>query len=146
MIVWYWCHSVQLLGAAMFWFWRAIAGPLQGHWTEWRKDQKISNGLSFSHMNFLKKNGLLATLISLINLKSRLLILKKKIHPPCNFSPSMFIDFLDFFHPPLLIYCSYCIYVLVFSKKSHPPCLFILQLLHPLPRSFQPPRLLERWE
>ena len=43
--------------------------------------------------------------------------------------PSMFIDFLDLFHPPLLVYC---IYVLVFSKKSHPPCLF------------QPPRLLER--
>ena len=49
------------------------------------------------------------------------------------FSPSTFIDFLDFFHPPLH---AYCIYVLVFSKKSHPPRLFqpprllILQLLH----------------
>jgi hypothetical protein len=46
-------------------------------------------------------------------------------------TPSMFIDFFDFFHPPLLVYCSY---VLVFSKKSHPPHLF------------QPPWLLERWE
>ena len=45
--------------------------------------------------------------------------------------PSRFIDFLDFFHPPLLVYCSY---VLVFSKNSHPP------------RLFKPPRLLERWE
>ena len=42
---------------------------------------------------------------------------------------NMLIDFLDFFHPPLLVYCSY---VLVFSKKSHPPRLLILQLLHPL--------------
>ena len=68
------------------------------------------------------------TLISLINLKSRLLILKK-IHPPRIFPPSTFIDFLDLFHPPLVVYW---IYVLVFSKKSHPP------------RLFQPPRLLER--
>ena len=47
----------------------------------------------------------------------------------------MFIDFLDFFQPPFLIYC---IYVLAFSKKSHPRRLFqlsrllILQLLHSL--------------
>ena len=70
------------------------------------------------------------TLISLINVKSRFLILKNStLHKK---SPSStFIDFLDFFHPPLLVYC---IYVLVFSKKSHPPRLF--------PR----PRLLERWE
>ena len=60
---------------------------------------------------------------------------EKKIHPPPTFLPSTSIDFLDFFHPPLLVYCSY---VLVFSKKSHPPRLFqpprllILQLLHPL--------------
>ena len=59
----------------------------------------------------------------------------KKIHPPHTFPPSTFIDFLDFFHPPLLVYCSY---VLVFSKQSHPPHLFqpprllILQLLQPL--------------
>jgi len=25
---------------------------------------------------------------------------EKKIHPPRTFPPSMFIDFLDFFHPP----------------------------------------------
>ena len=29
----------------------------------------------------------------------------KKIHPPCTFPPSTFIDFLDLFHPPLLVYC-----------------------------------------
>ena len=68
-----------------------------------------------------------STLISLINVESRQLILKKKIHPPHTFPPSTFIDFLDFFHPPLHVYC---IYVLVFFQKSHPPCLF------------QPPRLL----
>ena len=60
---------------------------------------------------------------------------EKKIHPPRTFPPSTFIDFLDFFHPPLH---AYFIYVLVFSKKSHPPRLFqpprllILQLLHSL--------------
>ena len=53
----------------------------------------------------------------------------EKFHPPQKNPPSTFIDFLDFFHPPLHVYC---IYVLVFSKKSHPP------------RLFQPPRLLER--
>ena len=59
----------------------------------------------------------------------------EKFHPPQKNPPSTFIDFLDFFHPPLLV--SY-IYVLVFSKKSHPPCLFqpprlvIWQLFHPL--------------
>ena len=33
------------------------------------------------------------------------------------FPPSMLIDFLDFFHPPLLVYNSF---YLVFSKKYHP--------------------------
>ena len=70
----------------------------------------------------VKKCTCLCTLISLINVKSRLLILKKN-------PPSTFIDFLDFFHLPLHVYC---IYILVFSKKSHPPRLFILQLLHSL--------------
>ena len=76
----------------------------------------------------------LYTLISLINVKSRLPILKNSTLHKKN-PPSTFIDFLDFFHPPLHVYC---IYVLVFSKKSHPPRLFqpprllILQLLHPL--------------
>ena len=73
---------------------------------------------SYSHLS--NKRGV--TLIDFEN----------KIHPPRTFPPSTFIDFLDLFHPPLLVYC---IYVLVFfSKKSHPP------------RLFQPPRLLERWE
>ena len=40
---------------------------------------------------------------------------EKKIHHPCTFPPSTFIDFLDFFHPPLLIYC---IHVLVFFPKN----------------------------
>ena len=59
----------------------------------------------------------------------------KKIHPLHTFPPSTFIDFLDFFHPPLHVYC---IYVLLFSKnptlqvKFQPPRLLILQLLHPL--------------
>ena len=59
----------------------------------------------------------------------------EKFHPPKKKSPSTFIDFLNFFHPPLLVYYGYG---LVFSKKSHPPCLFqprrlvIWQLLHPL--------------
>ena len=59
---------------------------------------------------------------------------EKKINPPRTFPPSTFIDFSDFFHPPLHVYC---IYILVFSKKSHPPRLFqparlvIWQILHP---------------
>ena len=28
---------------------------------------------------------------------------ERKIHPPRTFQPSTFIDFLDFFHPPLLV-------------------------------------------
>ena len=49
--------------------------------------------------------------------------------------PSTPIDFIDFFHPPLLIYSSY---VQFFLKKYHPPplsqCprLLILHILHPL--------------
>ena len=70
------------------------------------------------NVNFgrLKSNSL----ISLINVETCLLIL-------IFFPPSTVIDFLDFFHPHLLIYCS-C--VLFFSKKSHPsslcqpPCSF----------------------
>ena len=38
---------------------------------------------------------------------------ENKFHPPRTFPPSTFIDFLDFFHPPLLVYCNY---VLVFSS------------------------------
>ena len=67
------------------------------------------------------------TLISLINVEPTLTDFEK-FHPPQNKNPpSTFIDFLDFFYPPLHVYC---FYVLVFSKKSHPP------------RLFQPPRLL----
>ena len=65
------------------------------------------------------------TLISLINVETRLMIL-------ILFPPSTFIDSLDFFNPPLLVYCSY---VLVFSNNPHPPRLFqpllIQELLHP---------------
>ena len=54
---------------------------------------------------------------------------EKKIHPPCKFPSCTFIDLLDLFHPPLLVFC---IYVLDFSKKSYPS------------RLFQPPRLSDR--
>ena len=87
----------------------------------------------------VKKCTCLCTLISLINVKSRLLILKKN-------PPSTFIDFLDLFQPPLLVYS---IYVLDFSKISHlprlfqPPRLLILQLLYPL-HVYSNLRLLER--
>ena len=53
-------------------------------------------------------------------MKSRLPILKNSTLPPKN-HPSTFIDFLDFFHPPLHVYC---IYVLVFFQKI-PPSTFI---------------------
>ena len=46
---------------------------------------------------------------------------EKKILPSRIFQSSMFIDFLDFFHPPLLVYCSY---VLIFFQKI-PPFTFI---------------------
>jgi len=32
---------------------------------------------------------------------------EKKIHPSHTFPPATFIDFLDFFHPPLHVYCSF---------------------------------------
>ena len=89
-----------------------------------------------------------STHISLINLWSQTYQFWKippstKINPP-----SPFIDFLDFFHPPLLVYKSY---VLVFS---------IVGIFHKIPSSTfiptttfsdlatfaSPPRLLERWE
>ena len=59
----------------------------------------------------------------------RLTDFEKKIHPPRAFPSSTFIDFLDLFHPPLLIYC---IYVLNSFFLKNPPRLLILQLLHPL--------------
>ena len=57
-------------------------------------------------MYFFVQKG---ALISIINMKSRLLILKK------NNPLSMFIEFLDIFHHPLLVYCSY---ILVFFSKN----------------------------
>ena len=72
---------------------------------------------------------------------------EKKIHPPRTFPPSTFIDFLDFFLPPLHVYC---IYVLVFFQKI-PPSTFIptstfidFKTFALSPRLFQPPRLFER--
>ena len=62
-------------------------------------------------------DDMVSTLISLINVEARLLILKKKFHPPRTFPPSTFIDFLDFFHPPLHVYC---IYVQGVSTRSAP--------------------------
>ena len=34
---------------------------------------------------------------------------EKKFHPPRTFPPSTFINFLELFHPPLLVYCIYVI-------------------------------------
>ena len=74
---------------------------------------------------------------------------EKKFHPPRTFPPSTFIDFLDFFHPPLHVYC---IYILVFFQKI-PPSTFIptstfsdFATFAPPPRLFQSPCLLERWD
>ena len=57
----------------------------------------------------------------------------------------LFIDLLDFFHLPLLVYSSYVL--VFFSKKCQPPRLLNLQLLQPLlrlfQRLFQPPRILD---
>ena len=89
---------------------------------------KVHNQMAIIKWDY-EKSVNLHTLSSLINVEARLLILKKKIHPPRTFPPSTFNDLLDFFRPPLHVYC---IYVLVFSKKSHPPRLLILQLLHSL--------------
>ena len=87
----------------------------------------------------------LLTLMSLINVKTCLLILIF-FHPPRTFPSFTFIDFSDFFHPPLLVYCSY---VLVFFQKI-PPSTFIPTssfinsgTFAALLRSFQPPRLLQ---
>ena len=49
---------------------------------------------------------------------------EKKIHPPQTFPPSTFIDFLDFFHPPLLVYycselCTTVVCILI-QMKSFP--------------------------
>ena len=63
------------------------------------------------NVNFGRLKSKIHSLISLINVETCLLIL-------IFFPPSTVIDFLDFFHPPLLVYC---IYVLDFSKNSHPP-------------------------
>ena len=74
-------------------------------------------------MYFFVQEG---ALISIIKVKSRLLILKKS-------APSTFVEFLDFFHPPLLVYYSYILGF--FYKKSHPPRLFqppFLPILKPL--------------
>ena len=75
---------------------------------------------------------------------------EKKIHPPRTFPPSTFIDFLDFFHPPLHIYC--ILYNSFFQKIPPstfiPTSMFIDFATFAAPsRLFQPPRLLlERWE
>ena len=55
------------------------------------------------------------TFISLINVKSHLMIWKK--NPPSTHTSTLHVYwFFSFFHPPHLFYCSY---VLVFPKKSH---------------------------
>ena len=87
------------------------------------------------------------TLISQINVGPTLTDFEK-FHPPQNKNtPSTFIDFLDFFHPTLLVYCSY---VLDFFQNI-PPSTFIPTssfinsgTFAPPSRLFQPPWLLER--
>ena len=70
------------------------------------KTTKFYNSFSFCFQVYLSCEGLYnfvisftpipdPSLISMINVKSRLLILKK-IHPPRTFPPSTFIDLLDF--------------------------------------------------
>ena len=81
--------------------------------------------------SFLKKiihiNVFSPILISLIHKRGDTLIVYN------FFSTSTFTDFLEFFHPPLLVYCSYLLcFRRFFSKMSHPP------------RSFQPTRLLSQ--
>jgi hypothetical protein len=76
-----------------------------------------------------------------------LIDLKNQIQPPRTFPPSMFIEFLDFFHPLLLRLLHLCT---SFFQKI-PPTTFILTssfidfaTFVPPSRLFQPPRLLER--
>ena len=90
--------------------------------------------LYFFPINLHYKKGQ-NTLISLVNVGSMLTDFEK-FPPPQKKDPlSTFIDSLDFFHPPLLVYQSYA---LVFSTKSHlphlfqPPRLVIRPILHPL--------------
>ena len=61
----------------------------------------------------------------------------EKFHPPQKNPPSKFIDFLDFFHPPLYVYCS-------FFQKIPTSTFSDFATFAPSPRLFQPPRLLER--
>ena len=75
------------------------------------------------------------TLISLINVTSHLPILKNS---------TLHVYYLEFFHPPLHVYC---IYVCTSFFQKIPPSTFSdFATFAPPPRLFQPPRLLERWE
>ena len=57
---------------------------------------------------------------------------EEKNHPPRTFPPSTFIGFLDFFHPPLLVYCSYVLRKIPPSTFIPPSTLLILQLVFDL--------------
>ena len=98
---------------------------------------QAKHNCAYSVLPIIRTTGLSSYVLSSLSNKRGVTLIdfEKKFHPPRTFPPSTFIDFLDFFHPPLH---AYCIYVLVFSNKSHPPRLFqpprllILQLLHSL--------------
>ena len=103
------------------------------------------NSLNLQSFNFQNWDRFWTTLISLIN-EARLLILKKKIHPPRKFPASTFDDFLDFFQPPLHVYLCTSFFQKIPPSTFIPTSTFIdLATFAPPPRLFQPPRLLERW-
>ena len=53
----------------------------------------------------ITQNKIVGTYSHLSNKRGgKLIDFEKKFHPPRTFPPSTFIDFLDFFHPRLLVY------------------------------------------
>ena len=91
-----------------------------------------------SEMDFYYK----AVLSHLSNKHEVTLIDFGKKNPPCTHISTLHVfDFLDFFHPPLLAYCSYA---LVFFQKIPPSTFIDFATFAPPSRLFQPPWLLER--
>ena len=75
----------------------------------------------------------------------RLIDLEKKIHPPSTFLPSTFINFLDFFHPPLLLQLCTSFFQKIPPSTFIPTSMFIdFATFAPPPHLFQPAWLLER--
>ena len=115
-------------------FWRSITifAFSQELWHEDCFTLYVSRVVEF-HKTFYNK-FLMSTLISVINMETRLLSL--------IFSTLHVYWFLRFFHPPLIVYCSH---VHIFSQKIPPSSFINWGTFAPPPRLFQPPRLLERW-